>query len=71
MASATEGGNGDWESLSRGEAQPVVWMEVVEELMIFNMMMMMTMMVMMVVMGMMVAIMAVTFEACWCMDSVL
>ena len=24
LASATEGGNGDWESLSRGEARPVV-----------------------------------------------
>ena len=63
LASATEGGNGDWESLSRGEARPVVWLEVVEELMIFNMMMvmvMMMMMVMMVVMVMMVMTMMAT-----------
>ena len=56
LASATEGGNGDWESLSRGEAQPVVWMEVVEELMIFNMLMMRVMVVMMVMMMLMVVI---------------
>ena len=56
LASATEGGNGDWESLSRGEARPVVWLEVVEELMIFNMLMMRVMVVMMVMMMLMVVI---------------